>query len=277
MSSLRLLPRHSAFALQSHQLQHRLIKPIFLRHASTTPPPKPRVLEKPERFNPPSHPSRLPRKNRQYPGAPLSEHERQAQKTRRYPNMMPPEGTLTHTILTNRNLHLYITLGILISLVLGTWFLDFLHNTPFKDQLPPNSMFWAHPFQFAGRYMQVYDLHVAWTSEQTAAMRKQKVEDAGKRREYRKAHGLEEEGSKGFLGRWLKADEEETKEAAEAAAVREGGNVIDATPVAADVRAPEEGDTVVGVVKDAVSKDGETYVDFEGKERPVQKKWFGIW
>ena len=75
----------------------------------------------------------------------------------------------------------------------------------------------------------------------------------------------------------MKADEEETKEAAEAAAVREGGNVTDATPVAADVRAPEEGGTVVGVVKDAVSKDGETYVDFEGKERPVQKKWFGIW
>lgn len=189
---------------------------------------------------------------------------------------------MMHTFLTNRNIHLYITLAILISLVLGTWFLDFLHNTPFKDQLPPNSMFWAHPLQFIGRYVQVYDLHVAWTSEQTAAMRKQKVEDAGKRREFRKAHGLEEKGQKGFLGRWLKADEEEEEAKKEAvvaqAAVREGGAVLDATPVAADVTPPREGDTVVGVVKDAVEKDRKTYVDFEGKEQPVQqKKWFGIW
>ena len=109
MASLRpLIPRASLY-LHSKQLQHRLCLPS-IRHASTTPPPKPRVLEKPERFNPPSHPSRLRTKPRQYPGPPLSEHERKAQTKRKYPHMMPPEGTFMHWFLTSRALHTWITL-----------------------------------------------------------------------------------------------------------------------------------------------------------------------
>ena len=110
MASLRLLVPRASLSLHSRQLQKRLVG-SSLRHASTTPPPppKPRVLEKPERFNPPSHPSRRIRP-RQYPGPPLSEHERQAQKVRRYPHMMPPEGSFMHWFLTNRVLHTWITL-----------------------------------------------------------------------------------------------------------------------------------------------------------------------
>jgi len=108
MSSLRLLAPRASLSLHSQQLQHRLLIPS-IRHASTSPPPKPRVLEKPERFNPPSHPSRIRSKPRFY-GPALSEHERQAQKTRRYPHMMPPEGSFMHWFLTDRTVHLYITL-----------------------------------------------------------------------------------------------------------------------------------------------------------------------
>lgn len=104
MASIRAFIPRSGFGLHSRQLQSRL----FARHASTNSPPKPR-LEKPERFNPPSHPARIRAKPRYY-GAPLKEHERQAQKTRKYPHMMPPEGTFMHWFLTDRSLHLYISL-----------------------------------------------------------------------------------------------------------------------------------------------------------------------
>src|ERR1700759_898307 len=108
MASIHQLVPRARLTLHSRQLQHRLFLP-YARHASTTPPPKPRVLEKPERFNPPSHPSRLRTRPRQYPGPPLSEHERQAQKTRQYPHMMPAEGTFMHWFLTNRALHVSIS------------------------------------------------------------------------------------------------------------------------------------------------------------------------
>ena len=107
MASLRTLIPRGSFALHSKQLQSRLVI-SGLRNASSQ-PPKPRLLEKPERFNPPSHPSRIRAKPKYY-GAPLSEHERQAQKERRYPHMMPPKGTFMFWFLTDRSLHLYITM-----------------------------------------------------------------------------------------------------------------------------------------------------------------------
>src|SRR5271170_7428837 len=83
---------------------------LSVRHASTEAPPKTIVLEQPDKFRPPSHPQRLNRRApRQYPGPPLSEAERKAQKTKRYPHMFPNEGTFMHWFLTNRWLHLFIT------------------------------------------------------------------------------------------------------------------------------------------------------------------------
>lgn len=110
MAALRPSLAPSAFALHSRQLQRMLARPVGLRYASSKPPPpKPRLLEKPERFNPPSHPSRLRSKPRSY-GAPLSDRERQAQKTRTYPHMMPAEGTFTYWFLTNKTIHLWISI-----------------------------------------------------------------------------------------------------------------------------------------------------------------------
>jgi hypothetical protein len=109
MAALRTSLSSSAFALHSRQFQRFLALPVGVRHASSAPPPKPRLLEKPDRFNPPSHPSRLRSKHRSY-GAPLPEHERRAQKTRSYPHMMPAEGTFTHWFLTNKSIHLWISI-----------------------------------------------------------------------------------------------------------------------------------------------------------------------
>jgi len=302
LASLRLVAPQASLFLHSKQLQHRLILPT-LRHASTIPPPKPRVLEKPERFNPPSHPARIRSKPKYY-GPDLSEHERKAQKTRRYPHMMPPEGTFMFWFLTNRNLHLYITLvmmfrdptaerhvtnvtqSILVSLTVGIWYQDFMSNTPYTDLLPPNSMLFAHPITFFRRWAEVWQMHVAYVSAQTAERRKQKVDDVQKRSEYRKAHGQEgQDGSSGGLfGGWTAKDDADTM----VPALREGGAVSAgglASPVGlahapheikesakqVETAAAHNGMNVVGAAKDG------TYVDFEGNQQPPQKKWFGIW
>lgn len=102
-----------------------------------------------------------------------------------------------------------------------------------------------------GRWIEVYDMHVAYVSAQTAEMRKQKVDDVKKRSEYRKAHGIEE--SEGVLGGWTAREENY----ATSPAAREGGQVDFSQP-------SQEGQE-------------ETYVDFEGKQQPLKKKWFGIW
>ena len=86
------------------------------RHASSTSSSKPRTLEKPAKFNPPSHPARLNRSPpRQYPGPPLSAPELEAQKTKQYPHMMPPEGSFMRWFLTNRSIHVWITLVCCVS------------------------------------------------------------------------------------------------------------------------------------------------------------------
>lgn len=146
-----------------------------------------------------------------------------------------------------------------MSLVLAIWLNDFLTTTPFADLLPPNSMFLPHPIAFLRRYWEVYDMHVAYTSEQTAERRRQKVADVSKRAEYRKAHGIEEEH---VFGGWTAKSDAELL----GPALREGGDGNKGTlPVLRERR--------------SIDKEGaeDVYVDFEGKPRPVRKKWFGIW
>ena len=108
-------------------------------------------------------------------------------------------------------------------------------------------------------------MHVAWVSAQTAERRRQKVEDVGKRGEFRKAHGLEQE--KGWGGWRARTDREVL-----GPGMREGGGVV--------VRPGLE--TRGEVVEDAVGvaeRTGEEggYADFEGKRVPVRKRWLGIW
>jgi hypothetical protein len=68
------------------------------------------VLAKPERFTPPSHGARLPKKGgpRHY-GGDLSTEEVAAQVAREYPGMPPPPNTRAHWFLTSRWIHVVIT------------------------------------------------------------------------------------------------------------------------------------------------------------------------
>jgi hypothetical protein len=94
---LRLLPPSRNYAAKSKSKKAKL-EPL-------TP-----VLEKPDRFRPPSHPRRIVKTPRHFPGPPLSEEELAAQRTKRYPNMFPPEGTRLHWFLTNKAIHAVIAM-----------------------------------------------------------------------------------------------------------------------------------------------------------------------
>lgn len=72
---------------------------------------KPIVLEKPARFNPPSHGSRL-RKNvtPKHYGPVLTAEEISVQNSKDYPGMMAPSGSWAHWFWHSRVLHTCITM-----------------------------------------------------------------------------------------------------------------------------------------------------------------------
>lgn len=80
------------------------------------------VLEKPDKFRPPSHPARrvilpgaksksaVPPPPKNYPGPPRSKEEIEASNKKWYPNTFPPEGTVMHRFLTSRGIHIWISM-----------------------------------------------------------------------------------------------------------------------------------------------------------------------
>ncbi|MCJ1359125.1 MAG: hypothetical protein MMC33_009125 [Icmadophila ericetorum] len=261
LSIPKRLPRQS----NNHSTFPKLPKasPSFFHHhrnsstitpkGQVTQPHKPRVLEKPSKFTPPSHGARRVQP-RQYPGAPLSEHERSAMQTKQYPHMMPPEGSFMRWFLTNRSIHLWITMGTLSSLAVYTLLMNFLTTSPVKDLIPSKSLFLQHPFAYMSQCWSVYRLHVEKTSEEAAERRRKKLEDVRKRNAYKKAHALD-----GGDGKWKVRSEGE-------------GLIMEGEGAAGGAGAEGVVDGAVGAP--AGGENG--YTDFEGKRRPV-KKWLGIW
>ncbi|KAI1287214.1 hypothetical protein F5Y03DRAFT_124050 [Xylaria venustula] len=174
-------------------------KPAVATTRPTPDPSKPIVLEKPERFNPPSHGSRLPRSTPRHYGGAMTAEEVQAQSRKSYPGLPPPPDTWSHWFINNRGIHMFITLGTLTSLAMYTFAMNFKAKSPFADMIPPIAEFPRHPFQYIGVCLDVLRLHEEHESAQTAEKRRRMVEDVAKRDEYRKAHGLEPVTS-GFFG-----------------------------------------------------------------------------
>lgn len=85
---------------------------IRVRYASSSQADgKPIVLEKPAKFNPPSHGARL--KSKALPkhySPPLSEAEIKVRSQRSYPGMMAPEGSWQHWFWHSKLLHTFITM-----------------------------------------------------------------------------------------------------------------------------------------------------------------------
>ncbi|KAK0626279.1 hypothetical protein B0T14DRAFT_390845, partial [Immersiella caudata] len=188
---------------------------ITIRFSSSKSKPGPHVLEKPERFNPPSHGARLPRKGatpRHY-GGDLTKEEEMAQVRKEYPGMMAPSGTFAHRIIYSRWIHMTITLGTLACLAVYVWVANLRKNSPFADMLPAGKDFFYHPFASTRMFLEVLKLDEIRTSAEVAAKRARHVDDVEKRNKYRKAHGLsQEQGFASMLGLG-KAKEEDTVEA----------------------------------------------------------------
>ncbi|KAI9799292.1 MAG: hypothetical protein M1833_004170 [Piccolia ochrophora] len=162
---------------------------------------------------------------------------------------MPPKDSFMYWFLTDRTIHLWITMGTLSLLAIFTFFTNFRRTSPFSHMLPPPREIFSHPISFLSSYVEVFKLHTAHTSAETAERRKRKVDDVQKRDRYRKAHGLDQ--NQGFGGWTARSDSE---------------SLGPALPTDARQGAP------VGETLDP--KD--TYTDFEGRKRPV-RKWLGIW
>jgi hypothetical protein len=251
---------------------------IIIRYASTTPSKggKPIVLEKPARFNPPSHGSRLPKKQipRHY-GGELSFEEAQSQKKKDYPGLPPPPDTWAHWFWNSRAFHLTITMvslpatppilyytnsvkqGTLTGLALFTFVQNFKHSSPFADMVPSLSDFVYHPITSGRTVVEIIKLSEAHNTAIVQEKRKRRVDDVEKRNEYRKAHGLDVNRS--LFGAWGgKKDGDEAKEAGE----RVADEVVAET-------------TEVQGAPNPVVPAGE-HADAMGGVSP-RKKFFGIW
>lgn len=114
-----LLPRgipHRA----TRYFQHRRNFSTTTQRHQTPASDKPRTLAQPDKFRPPSHPARrvvttrngtkVVREPFNYPGRPLTAKEKEEQKTKRYPNMFPAEGTVLFKFLTSRWIHAWIAM-----------------------------------------------------------------------------------------------------------------------------------------------------------------------
>ncbi|KAJ5129393.1 uncharacterized protein N7515_005432 [Penicillium bovifimosum] len=251
-----LLPRGPPSALtlralsrQSAQRSFSSTSAILAKKAKSTTTPKQRVLEKPDRFRPPSHPQRFvaPSPKNAPPGQPFeygprtTEKERVEQTKRQYPGMFPPEGTVMYKFLTSKWIHIWIAMSVLISCAGFTFTTNFKATSPFAHLLPSWSELLTSPIGTISRAFSVWRMHVEHNSMRVREQRHRRIEDAEKRKQYRIAHGLEEEPAK------------DAKDDAEV-----------------DVQSP-----VADAAVDA--KEGaKEFVDWEGNKKPV-KKWLGIW
>ncbi|EXJ54168.1 hypothetical protein A1O7_09505 [Cladophialophora yegresii CBS 114405] len=152
------------------------------------------VLEQPDKFRPPSHPARLNRPRRPpaaYNQGTTSE-EKARQQHRAYPHMFPNQGTFMHWFLTDRKIHLWITMGTLTILACITMTQSFVRTSPYAHLLPSISSFPLHPIEYIRETLSVLRLHIEYETQRTNESRQQKILDAQKRRLYRRAHGLED-------------------------------------------------------------------------------------
>ncbi|CAG8323471.1 hypothetical protein PENNAL_c0017G03180 [Penicillium nalgiovense] len=252
-----LLPRGPPSALTFRALQRQSARRSFtststaLKKASksnTNANPKPRVLAKPDRFRPPSHPQRLttPSPKNAPPGQPFeygprtTEKERIQQSKTQYPGMFPPEGTVMFKFLTSKWIHIWIAMSVLISCAGFTFTTNFKATSPFAHLLPSWSGLLTSPIGTISQALSVWRMHVQHNSMRVREQRHRRVEDAEKRKQYRVAHGLEEA-------------EPEKKD--------ESGNEV-------DLQSP------VAVVEGSEGKN--EFVDWDGNKKPA-KKWLGIW
>lgn len=180
----------------------------------------PRVLEKPDKFRPPSHSAKLPKRKRpvyQY-GPRLTEEELLAQKTKKYPSMEPPKGTWSYYLVKSVRFHSFVALFVLLFCMYWMWLNEFLFTTKRRDELPEKGELLTHPFQAIRQFWRVYRLHLADETEHELEKARKKSDDIDKRIEFRDEFGLEHPGS--HLDKWTLGEEEYARRDAEGRKLR---------------------------------------------------------
>lgn len=63
--------------------------------------------------------------------------------------------------------------------------MDFMSKTVYGELLPTRKDFFRHPFKSSGRFIEVYQMHMAQQSQVYAEQRLKKQEEIEKRKQYR--------------------------------------------------------------------------------------------
>lgn len=75
--------------------------------------------------------------------------------------------------------------GILCSLGVAAWYMDFMSKTIYGELVPTRKEFFRHPIQSTRTFIDVYKMHIAHQSALLDEKRLKKAEDVEKRRQYR--------------------------------------------------------------------------------------------
>jgi len=125
MASLHSIPRvllyRRAFPTLLRPQTLALLPTATLRYASSSTPKtlseqfrrrQAPVIPQPDKYRPPSHGKRTSRSetSQKSYGPKLTEEDKKRMRSKKYPNMMSPEGTFSHWFLNNKSIHLWITM-----------------------------------------------------------------------------------------------------------------------------------------------------------------------
>lgn len=149
----------------------------------------------------------------------------------------------------------------LFFLAVYTMIQEFYRTSAVAHLIPHRDTFFSNPISYIAQCFKVYKLHTEQITIQTDERRRKKLEDVEKRRLYRQTHGM---GTIGLDSIFMKKN---TQISSSEAPSSEAEETI-----------PIHDDNLVGqsAVSPAQASGQSTYVDWEGKQKPV-KKWFGIW
>ncbi|EWC47669.1 hypothetical protein DRE_03289 [Drechslerella stenobrocha 248] len=189
--SLKLLHRGASGPLLPFTTTKR-----FLRIPPKFPKPQAPVLEKPARYNPPSHPTG-PRQ-RESVHKPLPQQPHKDERTH-YPGLMPAPGTITHWILHSPKLHGLVAVSVLVGLALYVMYRNFMEH----DEAAQLAFWdWRHPVlslrSFAHAYRESDRINTARIMEK----RRQISEDMERKAHYRYVVEGRVGGSSEGLGSW---------------------------------------------------------------------------
>lgn len=75
--------------------------------------------------------------------------------------------------------------GILVSLAVTAWHMDFMSKTIYGELIPSRKEFFRHPWESSSRFIEVYKMHVAHQTQVVQEKRLKKEEEIEKRKQYR--------------------------------------------------------------------------------------------